>query len=159
MFQHVTYGGLPFEVVEAEARAGGELGHVDNLDRKLLAGLSMNTSSDQGKRTFSWKLKANEDVILLSLKSHQLKKLWKLWKLNTSLDQGKLEQTFSWKFEISTCFNFCKNMSPLFNEKSLFLILLQNNLYFKQKTQVCLNVKDSAASVFKVQTWPERQKV
>ena len=57
MFQHVTYGGLPFEVVEAEARAGGELGHVDNLDRKLLAGLPMNTSSDQGKRTFSCKLK------------------------------------------------------------------------------------------------------
>ena len=57
MFQHVTDGGLPFEVVEAEARAGGELGHVDNLDSKLLAGLSMNTSSDQGKRTFSWKLR------------------------------------------------------------------------------------------------------
>ena len=35
MFQHVTYGDLPFEVVEAEAGAEGELGHVDNLDCKL----------------------------------------------------------------------------------------------------------------------------
>jgi hypothetical protein len=63
MFQHVTYGGLPFEVVEAEARAGGKLGHVDNLDRKLLARLPMNTSSDQGKRTFSYDLMQLVDVV------------------------------------------------------------------------------------------------
>ena len=42
MFQHLTYGDLPLEVVEAEAGAEGELGHVDNLDCKLLL---MNTSS------------------------------------------------------------------------------------------------------------------
>ena len=36
MFQHVTYGDLPLEVVEAEAGAEGELGHVDNLNCKLL---------------------------------------------------------------------------------------------------------------------------
>ena len=36
MFQHVTDGGLPFEVVEAEARTGGEFGHVDNLETSLL---------------------------------------------------------------------------------------------------------------------------
>ena len=56
MFQHVTYGDLPLEVVEAEAGAEGEgeLGHVDNLDCKLLL---MNTSSDEGKQSFSCQLR------------------------------------------------------------------------------------------------------
>ena len=51
----MTYCGLPLEVVEAEAGAGGELGHVDNLDRELFPGLSMNTSSYQRKWSFSCK--------------------------------------------------------------------------------------------------------
>ena len=54
MFQHVTYGDLPLEVVEAEAGAEGELGHVDNLDCKLLF---MNTSSDEEKQSFSCQLR------------------------------------------------------------------------------------------------------
>ena len=52
MFQHVTYGDLPFEVVEAEAGAEGELGHVDNLDCKVQTAVDEHIFTDEGKSPF-----------------------------------------------------------------------------------------------------------
>ena len=44
VFEHVTYGGLPLEVIQAEAGAGGELGHIHNLHGELLVGVPVDTS-------------------------------------------------------------------------------------------------------------------
>ena len=47
VLEHVTNGGLPLEVVQAQPGTGGEFGHVDDFDGELLARLPMNASSDQ----------------------------------------------------------------------------------------------------------------
>lgn len=47
VLEHMANGSLSLEVVQTEARTGGKFGHVDNFDGKLLAGLSVNTSSYQ----------------------------------------------------------------------------------------------------------------
>ena len=47
MLEHVTNGGLPLQVVQAQPGTGSEFGHVDDFDGELFAGLPMNASSDQ----------------------------------------------------------------------------------------------------------------
>lgn len=50
MFEHVTYGGLALEVLGAEARAGGELGHIHDLDGELLSGGSVDATLHHTER-------------------------------------------------------------------------------------------------------------
>ena len=50
VFEHVADGGLPLEVVEAEAGRGGELGHVHDLHRELLARLAVQAPPHQRER-------------------------------------------------------------------------------------------------------------
>ena len=45
VFEHVTYCGLSLEVIQAEAGAGGELGHIHDLHGELLVGVTVDTSS------------------------------------------------------------------------------------------------------------------
>ena len=50
VFEHVADGGLPLEVVEAEAGRGRELGHVHDLHRELLARLAVQAPPHQRER-------------------------------------------------------------------------------------------------------------
>ena len=47
MFEHVTYRGLPLQVVQGEAGGGGELGHVHHLRQGHEAGVG--ECKSQGK--------------------------------------------------------------------------------------------------------------
>ncbi len=53
MLEHVAYGGLAFEVVEAEAGTRREFGNVDDFDGELLAGLPMDASPHQREGSFA----------------------------------------------------------------------------------------------------------
>ena len=53
MLEHVADGGLPLEIVEAEAGARREFGDVHDLDGELLAGLPMDASSHQREGSLS----------------------------------------------------------------------------------------------------------
>ncbi len=53
MLEHVADGGLALEVVEAEAGAGRELGHVHDLHGELLPRLPVHAATHQRERTFA----------------------------------------------------------------------------------------------------------
>ena len=49
MFEHVTYGGLPLQVVQGEAGRRGELGHVHHLGQGHKAGPGENRGHQVGR--------------------------------------------------------------------------------------------------------------
>ena len=50
VFEHVADGGLPLEVVEAEAGRGRELGHVHDLHGEFLARLAVKAPPHERER-------------------------------------------------------------------------------------------------------------
>jgi len=61
MLEHVTYGGLALQVVQAEPWGGRELGHVHDLDGEFLHRLSVHAAAHETERTFAFN--GNEELI------------------------------------------------------------------------------------------------
>lgn len=84
VLEHVANRGLPFEVVQTEAGARGELGHIDDFDCELLACLAVHASSHEGKGTLACKVIIIHRDLCVGL--------WHLWrKVFTGwLDSGQM---------------------------------------------------------------------